>query len=187
MQNIDFSNVKDVGGNYASPGSKGIFTITGFEYKAPTDNAKAHVAVTFTNDATNEIAKEKFFLTEKALPRFKYLLEKITGSQVTGSFDLEKIKKSILNKKTGLKITGQVGTNGKGYSAFEYQGFLFPPTEADLAAASFSPAEQKKIDAALAAMVNEPSNESDADDISDGASHISGAHNAPDTLEEDEM
>ncbi len=152
---INFTGVEAAkGGNFVDPGVIGLFKVTDMEMVAATDKVKQHMTVIFQGEKEEGMYKERFFISEKALGRFKYFIEELTGNAPDGDLQISRIKDACLGKITGLKIGGTVGDNGKGYSELSYADFMIKPE--DIADAKFSVKEQAAITAALAAIASGP-------------------------------
>ncbi len=151
MQNsIDFKGVKTAtGGSFVEPGVIAVFKVTEVEMIEATDTQKQHLAVTFQGEAEEGTYKEKFFITEKSLPRLKYFIEELTGAVPDGALQISRIKEACIGKLTGLKISGTIGNNGKGYSELGYAGFMCKPE--NIAELKFSAKEQASVAASLEA------------------------------------
>lgn len=166
-QTFNFAGVEEAGLSMTSPGTFDIFEIAGMKFGVSTGKQVPEVEVTF-NQKPGVTAlssfRKKYFFTEKAMPSFQHLVAKSTGNKLTATVTEEQLTALLKGKKLGLKVTGSVGSNGKGYPDLPFSGFACSTADfAAFKASGFSPAEQELINKAIEAISTSSSSGADND------------------------
>ena len=124
------------GRELTSPGTIAVFNIEKVEFME-NDNGMEIFEVSFGRPEDN--FRERFFLSEKAAPRFVYFFGKVMGTETLPDNEAGIIA-ALTNKKIALKVTGQINSQtGKGYPSLPFTGFARP--EAEIAELTFSAKE----------------------------------------------
>lgn len=171
MENLgsfNFDGVEVAGDKrFTKPGTKGVFQIAGLEFGKSKNKGAAYMKVKF-EDKESSFNDSFYFVganaekTKAMLSRIQTLVYAASQSKLTGNITQAQLEAKLLGKKLGLKVSGEVANNGKGYPKLSFGGFAVP--EAEVEFLEFNSDELKAIDAALEAIANSSSNNSDGED-----------------------
>lgn len=155
---IDFTGTEAASSKpYTRPGTIDVFKITKADFESSKNTKKPYLKLTFENK--DSMFSHSFFLagkdadsTKKVLSRIQYMLVTIHGEsgKLTGKITEEQIKLKLVGKEIGLKVSGEVSDQGKGFATLSFSGFASKPEEVQFL--SFNKQEQQKIDEALEAI-----------------------------------
>jgi hypothetical protein len=160
MVNLNFDNVTAAAEKIMTPpGTIDVFKISKVEFGSSKNKQTGFMKLTFENKDSS--FNHSFYFSEKALPRIQSLAEAL-GSKLAGAMTDESLTARFLNKEIGLKVTGQVSDQGKGYPNLSFGGFCKPKTEVQFLA--FNSKEKEEIEAAKSAMARNSSNTADQEE-----------------------
>ncbi len=174
------------------PGTIGLFLIEKIEFGESKTKKTPQMKLFFTCKMRvdekgqlvddNSTFNHPFYMgSDGALKRVQYLAKVIRGEEFTGRLTTAQLEATFLNKEIGLKVTGQVGDNGKGYPALSFAGFAKPAAEfkADCSILSFNSTEAAEIREALEAIASSRSTNADSEDSAGAAAPQSGSSKKP--------
>lgn len=111
----------------------GVQTLTISKIEEATAGDKAVLQVTFDSTEAEASFNHRFFLTEKALPRVQYLIEKFTGKPLEGSFSVPALSAILVGKSKSCVVDGEVRPREKDgkvynntYATLRFAGFVEP-------------------------------------------------------------
>src|SRR5690606_4514195 len=111
---------------YVRPGVDN-FVIDKIEYNQPIrEGGSSSLDIFFKKENSDASFKERFYLSEKALPRLQYLKTKVTGSPFEGELSIEQIKNSLVGISVRLTVDGkevEVNGNLRTYCQLRFSGF----------------------------------------------------------------
>lgn len=124
---LNFKNVdmpKDMP-EYVQPG---FWTLAPISAELIATGKTPYAKITFESDKGKLV--EKFYLTEKSLPRLQYLHFALYGKRIEKDFTNDEFVtylNTLFNKKNiplNLKVGGEIGTDGKVYSRLVFNNFV---------------------------------------------------------------
>lgn len=139
----------------------GVQTLTISKVEEAKVGDKPVLQVTFDSKEAGASFSHRFFLTEKALPRVQYLIEKFTGRPLEGSFTIEALSAILVGKSQVCVVDGEVRPREKDgkvynntYPTLRYAGFVNPE----------GVDAEPRIDTSRAVDLNTVNNNSDTED-----------------------
>lgn len=171
MGDFNFDGVEAASGiSMTMPGTIGLFNIGKVEFGASKEKSTPFMKLTFEcykrRENDNKMVDESssfnhafYMSSEGALKRVQYLALVMFGQEFTGRLTEAQLTAAFLGKKVALKVSGQVGNNGKGYPDLSFAGFAKKIEECENL--SFNSQEAADIRDALEAIKEARSSNSD--------------------------
>lgn len=135
MTTINFNGVEsaNTGSTFKSVKS-GLHTLTITNVEEVTANSgNAGLQVTFESAEAEAAFNHTFWLSQAALPRVVYLVEKFTGSKPEGQISVDSLAASLIGKSKLCVVDGKIVTKEKDgkvynneYPELRYAGFVDP-------------------------------------------------------------
>lgn len=152
MSGINFKGVeKAKESTMTRPGVIDVFEIKEVKFDTTPKKGTYYMGVSFSRKADN--FSHSFFLSEKALPRVKSLVEYATGKSLEEELQEDQLIALLTGKKLGLKVTGKIDPeNGRAYPDLSFGGFGC--IAADVEKLVFNEVELEKNEKAKAALAS---------------------------------
>lgn len=159
---IDFSKYESAkgGAGLTAPGTIAVFKLKEVEVFAEPGKTPRY-QVTFEESDGGPSFKHSFFITDKAIPRFRYLMEKALQSEDLGNMEEAQIITGLTGKELGLKVSGEISKDGKGFPTLSFGGFASSPAE--VGTLKLTRKEEGDVQAALEAQRNNSNGSASAD------------------------
>lgn len=111
----------------------GVHTATITKVEGAKAGARDVVKVTFASKEADAEFSHNYFVTEAALPRIQYLIEKFTGAPLEGKFSVDALAAILVGKEKSIVVDGQVRPRQKDgkwfnntYATLRFAGYVDP-------------------------------------------------------------